>query len=85
MGNGYADRMIDLRNASRDNLIRLGIAQQERITAFEAIVTEQRAVIATLEATVRQLTQRVGELLAAQTDAEDDAASTSRPYQVGDG
>ena len=64
-GNGYAARMIDLHSASRDELIRLVIAQHERITALEAVVAEQRAVIATLEATVAQLTQRVGELLAA--------------------
>ena len=71
--------MIDLKNASRDELIRLVIAQHERITALEVVVAEQRAVIATLEATVAQLTQRVGELLAAQAASSDAAAGTGRP------
>jgi len=59
-GNRYADRMIDLYTASRDDLIRLILIQHERITALEAVVVEQRAVITTLEATVAQLTQRFG-------------------------
>jgi len=77
-GNRYADRMIDLQNASRDDLIRLIITQHERIMALEAVVVEQRAVIATLEATVTQLTQRVGELLA-RLDAGADDAPPGRP------
>jgi len=56
--------MIDLRNASRAELIRLVGAQHERIAVLEATVAEQRGVIATLEATVTGLTARVGELLA---------------------
>lgn len=70
--------MIDLKQASRDDLIRLVIAQHERITALEAVVAEQRAVIATLETSVAQLTQRVGELLAA-AETGDDAAGRGRP------
>lgn len=71
--------MLDLYNASRDDLIRLVIAQQERITALEAVVAEQRTVIVTLEASVAQLTQRVGELLAAQGSAGDDTAGPGHP------
>lgn len=71
--------MIDLQNASRDDLIRLIITQHERIMALEAVVAEQRAVIATLEATVTQLTQRVGELLA-RLDAGADDAPPGRPH-----
>jgi len=70
--------MIDLHSASRDDLIRLIITQHERITALEAVVVEQRAVIATLEATVAQLTQRVGELLA-RLEAVSDDAPPGRP------
>jgi transposase len=62
-----------------DDLIRLVIAQQERIIALEAVVSEQRAVIATLETTVTQLTERVGALLAAQESAGNDAAGSGRP------
>ncbi|MDQ2786585.1 MAG: hypothetical protein M3Y58_16460, partial [Chloroflexota bacterium] len=36
-GNRYADRMIDLHTASRDDLIRMIITQHERITALEAV------------------------------------------------
>ena len=69
--------MIDLKSASRDDLIRLVVAQHERIAALESTVAEQRAVIATLEATVAQLTQRVGELLAVVEATRDDAAGTT--------
>jgi transposase len=76
--NGYAAHMIDLYSASRDDLIRLVIAQQERIAALEAVVVEQRAVIAALEASVTRLTQQVGALLAAQGGVADDAAGPGR-------
>jgi hypothetical protein len=79
-GTRYAPAMIDLKSASRDDLIRLVVAQHERIAALESTVAEQRAVIATLEATVAQLTQRVGELLAAEAARSDDAAGTGRPH-----
>ena len=68
--------MIDLKSASRDDLIRLVVTQHERIAALEATVAAQRASIATLEATVMQLTARVGELLAALEAARDDAVGT---------
>jgi hypothetical protein len=56
--------MRDLHTASREDLIRLVLAQHERIAALEAVVADQRATITRLEATVAQMTQRVGELLA---------------------
>ncbi len=70
--------MLDLHSASRDDLIRLILTQHERITALEAVVAEQRAVIATLEATVTQLTQRVGELLARLDAVTDGDTLTGR-------
>jgi len=63
-GRQYAAAMIDLKSASRAELIRLIVAQHERIAALEATVTAQQDVIATLEAAVARLTARVGELLA---------------------
>ena len=63
-GRRYAARMIDLKSASRAELIRLVVAQHERIAVLEATVAAQQGVIATLEATVARLTERVGELLA---------------------
>ncbi|MDQ2787824.1 MAG: IS66 family transposase [Chloroflexota bacterium] len=56
--------MIDLKNASRDDLIRLIVSQHETIARQEGIIAAQQGRIAALEATVAQLTARVGELLA---------------------
>ncbi len=81
-GNRYADRIIDLHTASRDDLIRLIITRQERITALEAVAAEQRAVIAALEATAARLTQRVGESLARPDAGADDAPPVRRPRCV---
>jgi transposase len=66
--------MIDLKSASRDEVIRLVIAQHETIAQQERTIAELRGVVATLEATVAQLTARVGEVLAALDAARDDAA-----------
>ncbi|MHB8645413.1 MAG: IS66 family transposase [Thermomicrobiales bacterium] len=74
--------MIDLKNASREELIRLVVAQHERIAVLEATVTEQQGVIATLEATVAQLTARVGELLARLDAATGDDTPTGRPQRM---
>src|SRR4051794_32094501 len=63
-GNGYAARMIDLKNASRDDLIRLIVAQHETIAQQERVIASQQARIGALEATVAQMTARVDTLLA---------------------
>jgi transposase len=78
-GTGYAARMIDLKDASRDELIQRVIAQHEQIAALEATVAAQREVIATLEATVAQVTARVGELLARLDAVTGDGPPTGRP------
>src|SRR5882724_11477973 len=78
-GTQYAAALIDLKDASRDDLIRLVIDQHETIARQERTIAELRGVIATLEATGAQLTQRVGELLAAQATRDDAAAGTGRP------
>ncbi len=79
-GARYAARMIDLKNASRDELIWLVIAQHETIARQECIIASQQERIAALEATVAQLTMRVGELLAALTAIHDETAGgTGRP------
>ncbi len=56
--------MIDLKDASRDDLIRLIVSQHETISRQERVIAAQQERIATLEATVTQLTAKVGELLA---------------------
>jgi hypothetical protein len=71
--------MIDLRSASREELIRLIVTQHERIVMLEATVAAQQGVIATLEATVAQLTARVGELLARLDAATGDDPPSGRP------
>ncbi|MGI8857761.1 MAG: hypothetical protein ACR2JW_18655, partial [Thermomicrobiales bacterium] len=76
-GRRYAARMMDLKNASRDDLIRLVIAQHETIARQERIIAAQQERIAALEATVAQLTIRVGELLAAIGD--ETPGGTGRP------
>ncbi|MCA1724016.1 MAG: hypothetical protein LC748_07190, partial [Thermomicrobia bacterium] len=78
-GTEYAARMIDLKSASRDDLIRLVVAQHERIATVEATVVEQRTIIAALEATVAQLTARIGELLARLDAVKGDEPPTGRP------
>ncbi len=63
-GTEYAARMIDLKDASGDDLIRLIVSQYETIAWQERVIVIQQERIATLEATVTQLTAQVGELLA---------------------
>ncbi len=64
-GTQYAARMIDLKSASRDDLIRLIVSQHETIARQERVIAAQQERITALEATVARLTERVGELLAA--------------------
>src|SRR5437588_5679404 len=63
-GRSYALPMIDLKDASRDDLVRLGVAQHETIQRQERVIARQQEQIAALEATVAQLTARVDTLLA---------------------
>ena len=80
-GTRYAARMIDLKNASRDDLIRLVIAQHETIMRQERTIADLRGVVATLEATVAQLTARVDGLLATVDALQrgDEGAGSGRP------
>lgn len=80
-GTEYACAMIDLKNASRDDLIRLVVAQHETIQRQERVIVAQQERIVALEATVGQLTERVNALLAtvAALQAERERDATGRP------
>ncbi len=80
-GTEYAARMIDLKDASHDDLIRLVVAQHETIAQQERTIAELRAVIVTLEATVARLTAQVGTLLATVEALQrgDEGAGSGRP------
>ncbi len=79
-GTQYAARMIDLKSASRDDLIRLIVSQHETIARQERVIAAQQERITALEATVAQLTARVGELLAALAVIRDEPpGGTGRP------
>jgi hypothetical protein len=56
--------MLDLFHASRDELIKLLLAERDRSAALEQRVARQQQEIATLQATIAQLTTRLGERLA---------------------
>ncbi len=73
--------MIDLKNASRDDLIRLVVAQHETMARQERVIVGQQERIVVLEATVAQLTARVNQLLAtvAALQAERERDGTGRP------
>ncbi len=57
--------MLDLYHASRDDLITLVLAQREALAERDQRVAALEGEVATLLATVAQVTVRVGELLAA--------------------
>ena len=57
---------MDLYSASRDDLVQLVLAQREMLARLEERVTHQQAEIRTLQATITRLTERIGELVAAQ-------------------
>src|SRR5438105_1255891 len=63
-GAEYAARMIDLKDASRDDLIRLVVTQHQTIARQERVIAAQQARIAALEATVAQGSARVDASLA---------------------
>lgn len=74
--------MIDLKNASRAELIALIVSQHEMIARQERVIVAQQERIVALEATVAQLTERVNRLLATvealPTERERDG--TGRPH-----
>ena len=72
--------MIDLKDASRDELIRLVVAQHETIQRQERVIVAQQERIVALEATVAELTERVNHLLAsmAAMQAEHEREGTGR-------
>lgn len=59
------DAPLDLYRASREKLLRLVVRQREQIADLEQRLARQEADLATLQATISQLSERVGVLLAA--------------------
>ena len=72
--------MLDVSRATRDELVALVLAQREQLADAERRLAWQAEEVATLRATVAELTGRVGELLAAEAPAADgpDAAGPPR-------
>ncbi|MGH2557672.1 MAG: hypothetical protein ACRDJH_01300, partial [Thermomicrobiales bacterium] len=73
--------MLDLFHASREELIDLLLAERDRTADLERQLARQREELAALRATIAQLTERVGALLAAVDPAAgppDDAAGAAR-------
>lgn len=67
------DAPLDLYRASREELIALVLRQREQITDLEQRVARHEADLATLRATLSQLSERVGVLLAAVEPTPGDA------------
>jgi transposase len=67
--------MLDLKGASRDDLIRVVLGQRERIADLEQQVARLHAEIATLQTTVAHLTQQLGAALTAEPAPAAPAAS----------
>ncbi len=68
---------MDLYHASREDLIQLVLQQREQMLVLEQQLGRQQAEIATLRATVRQLTHQLGELAqAVAPDAGDEEPPT---------
>lgn len=67
------DAPLDLYRASREELIALVLRQREQITDLEQRVARHEAELATLRATLSQLSERVGVLLAAVEPTPGDA------------
>jgi len=77
--------MIDLKNASRDDLIRLVVAQHETIQQQARIIADLHADVARLAAQVTALTARVGTLIAALEAArgQDDGIESGSNHPQG--
>jgi len=71
--------MLDLKGASRDDLIRLVLWQRERIADLEPQAVVLRAEIATLQTTVAHLTQQLGAVLTAGPAPSPPAPSATPP------
>lgn len=71
--------MLDLKNASRDELIRVVLSQRDAIAALEYQVARQQAVIARLETAVAEITRQLGQALGAGPAA---AASPAPPAEA---
>ena len=65
---------MDLYTASRDELIAIILAQRETIGRLEQVVARQQEQIASLQATIKRLTERLGELTLAPPAAAPAAA-----------
>jgi len=70
---------MDLFGASRSDLIQIILQQHDRIAALEQQLARQQAESATLRATIRQLTQQLGEPTVAAQPPTDAAPASSPP------
>jgi transposase len=61
----YAPAMLDLKNASRDELIRVVLAQRDALVALERQGARQQEVIARLEAALAEVTRQLGAAVSA--------------------
>jgi transposase len=66
---------MDLKDASRDELIAIILSQREVIARLEQVVRQQQRQQRHLERTLQRLTERLGEQLVAPEDEEPPAAS----------
>lgn len=85
-GSEYARAMIDLKDASRDELIRLVVAQHQTIQRQERTIADLHAEVARLTAQVSTLTAWVGTLIAAleaATRTDDRTGSGGAPGMPG--
>jgi transposase len=65
--------MLDLFHASRDDLIRLVVAQREALADGNRRLATLEAEVAGLRTTIARLTERLGEALAAASPSDEDA------------
>jgi hypothetical protein len=67
--------MMDLYNASREDLIRTILAQRKTIAQRQAVLARHQGELAAAHATAQQLAQRVGELVARVGELEERSGS----------
>lgn len=73
---------MDLKNGSREDLIAIILAQRDLLTRLEQVVARQAGQIAALDATIKRLTERLGERAAARPD-DDEADGGASPAPRG--